>query len=147
MKKIVFLALLFFSHAVFAIDPTDYKSAEEEQRFRSLAAELRCVMCQNQSLADSNAMIAKDLRLELLSLIREGKSDDEIKQFMVTRYTDFVLYKPPMRPGTWLLWFGPLLVLAVGAVGIFVIVRKRNAAMPASNIQHNHTQDDSEQEW
>lgn len=147
MKKIIFLAFVLFSHALLAIDPTDYKSAEEEQRFRSLAAELRCVMCQNQSLADSNAMIAKDLRLELLSLIREGKSDDEIKQFMVTRYTDFVLYKPPMRPGTWLLWFGPLLVLAFGAAGIFVIVRKRNAAMPASTIKNNHTQDDSEQEW
>jgi len=147
MKKIIFLALFFFSQALLAIDPTDYRNAEEEQRFRSLAAELRCVMCQNQSLADSNAMIAKDLRLELLSLIREGKSDEEIKQFMVTRYTDFVLYKPPMRPGTWLLWFGPLLVLLFGALSVFVIVKKRSAAMPASSIPNNHPQDDSEQEW
>ncbi|MEO8001129.1 MAG: cytochrome c-type biogenesis protein [Arenimonas sp.] len=147
MKKIIFLALFFFSHTLLAIDPTDYRSTEEEQRFRSLAAELRCVMCQNQSLADSNAMIAKDLRLELLSLIREGKSDEEIKQFMVSRYTDFVLYKPPVRPNTWLLWFGPLLVLVFGALSIFVIVKKRSAAMPAANIQNNHTQDDSEQEW
>ncbi len=147
MKKIIFLALFFFSQALLAIDPTDYRSAEEEQRFRSLAAELRCVMCQNQSLADSNAMIAKDLRLELLSLIREGKSDEEIKQFMVTRYTDFVLYKPPMRPGTWLLWFGPLLVLAFGALSVFVIVKKRSAAMPATNSQNNHAQVDNEQEW
>ena len=131
MKKIIFLVLMILSQALCAMDPTDYRSAEEEQRFRSLAAELRCVMCQNQSLADSNAMIAKDLRLELLSLIREGKSDDEIKQFMVSRYTDFVLYEPPMRPGTWLLWFGPLLILGIGAVSIFMIVKKRSAAMPA----------------
>lgn len=142
MKRFLFLALLIFSQTLCAMDPTDYRSAEEEQRFRSLAAELRCVMCQNQSLADSNAMIAKDLRLELLSLIREGKSDDEIKQFMVSRYTDFVLYEPPMRPGTWLLWFGPLLILVIGGISIFMIVRKRSAAMPASTPQ-----DDSGQEW
>lgn len=142
MKKYFFLALLIFSHALLAMDPIDYRSAEEEQRFRHLAAELRCVMCQNQSLADSNAMIAKDLRLELLSLIREGKSDDEIKQFMVNRYTDFVLYKPPMRPGTWLLWFGPLLVLGIGAASVFLIVRKRSNAMPAKTVT-----DDDKQEW
>ena len=140
MKKIIILILFIFSHALFAMDPIDYRSAEEEQRFRSLAAELRCVMCQNQSLADSNAMIAKDLRLELLSLIREGKSDDEIKQFMVSRYTDFVLYQPPMRPSTWLLWFGPLLILVIGAASVFVIVKKRSAAMPTSTI-------DDKQEW
>lgn len=142
MKKLLFLVLLVFSHGLMAMDPTDYRSAEEEQRFRSLAAELRCVMCQNQSLADSNAMIAKDLRLELLSLIREGKSDDEIKQFMVIRYTDFVLYEPPMRPGTWLLWFGPFLILAVGVAAIWVIIKKRSAAMPAKS-----TPDNDNQEW
>jgi cytochrome c-type biogenesis protein CcmH len=142
MKKLFFLVLLIFSQALCAMDPMDYRSTEEEQRFRSLAAELRCVMCQNQSLADSNAMIAKDLRLELLSLIREGKSDDEIKQFMVNRYTDFVLYEPPMRPGTWLLWFGPLLILAIGGISIFVIVKKRSAAMPATLAA-----DDDKQEW
>lgn len=142
MKKIIILVLFIFSHALFAMDPFDYRSTEEEQRFRSLAAELRCVMCQNQSLADSNAMIAKDLRLELLSLIREGKSDDEIKQFMVSRYTDFVLYEPPMRPGTWLLWFGPLLILVIGGISIFIIVKKRSAAMPRTSKQ-----DDIGQEW
>ncbi|MEO6173123.1 MAG: cytochrome c-type biogenesis protein [Arenimonas sp.] len=142
MKKLIFLVIIFFSHALFAMDPTDYRSAEEEQRFRALASELRCVMCQNQSLADSNAMIAKDLRKELLTLIREGKSDEEIKQFMVSRYTDFVLYNPPMKPGTWLLWFGPFLILGFGAASIFMIVRKRSAAMPAMT-----SQDNDQQEW
>lgn len=142
MKKLLLLLLLVFSQSLSAMDPTDYRSAEEEQRFRSLAAELRCVMCQNQSLADSNAMIAKDLRLELLSLIREGKSDDEIKQFMVTRYTDFVLYEPPMRPGTWLLWFGPFLILGVGAAAIFIIIKKRSAVMP-----NRPAPDNDNQEW
>ena len=142
MKRFIFLMLFVFSQALCAMDPVEYRNAEEEQRFRNLAAELRCVMCQNQSLADSSAMIAKDLRLELLSLIREGKSDDEIKQFMVSRYTDFVLYKPPMRPGTWLLWFSPLLILVIGGISIFVIVKKRSAAMPTTNAQ-----DDNGQEW
>ena len=142
MKRFIFLILFLFSQTLCAMDPVEYRSAEEEQRFRSLAAELRCVMCQNQSLADSNAMIAKDLRIELLSLIREGKSDDEIKQFMVSRYTDFVLYEPPMRPGTWLLWFGPLLILVIGGISIFMIVKKRSAAMPTTSAQ-----DDNGQEW
>ena len=142
MKKLLFLILLGFSSGLAAMDPTEYRSAEEEQRFRSLAAELRCVMCQNQSLADSNAMIAKDLRLELLSLIREGKSDDEIKQFMVTRYTDFVLYEPPMRPGTWLLWFGPFLILGVGVLAIVIIIKKRSAALP-----NKPAADNDNQEW
>lgn len=142
MRILFLLVLLFFGQTAFAMDPMEYRTQEEEQRFRSLAAELRCVMCQNQSLADSNAMIAKDLRIELLNLIREGKSDDEIKQFMVTRYTDFVLYDPPVRPGTWLLWFGPLLVLVLGAAGVYVIVKKRSAAMPGSSAG-----DDDKQEW
>jgi len=141
MKKLLFLAFLIFSHATLAMDPVEYRSAEEEQRFRALAAELRCVMCQNQSLADSNAMIAKDLRLELLNLIREGKSDEEIKEFMVTRYTDFVLYEPPMRPSTWLLWFGPFLILGIGAVGVFMIIRKRSAAMPTKPASDNDNQE------
>ena len=147
MKKIVFLLLMVFSHALPAMDPVEYRSAEEEQRFRALASELRCVMCQNQSLADSNAMIAKDLRLELLNLIREGKSDEEIKQFMVTRYTDFVLYEPPVRPSTWLLWFGPFLILGIGAASVFLIVKKRSAAMPAAGIADDNTQEDNGQEW
>lgn len=141
MKNLLFLLLLVFSQSLAAMDPTEYRSAEEEQRFRSLAAELRCVMCQNQSLADSNAMIAKDLRLELLSLIREGKTDDEIKQFMVTRYTDFVLYEPPMRPDTLLLWFGPFLILGVGAAAIFMIIKKRSAAMPNRSAADNDNQE------
>lgn len=141
MKILVMLALLMLSHASMAMDPVEYRSAEEEQRFRALAAELRCVMCQNQSLADSNAMIAKDLRLELLNLIREGNTDDEIKQFMVTRYTDFVLYEPPMRPSTWLLWFGPFLILGIGAAGIVMIIRKRSAAMPSQPASDNDNQE------
>jgi cytochrome c-type biogenesis protein CcmH len=71
-------------------------------------------VCQNQNLADSDAGLAKDLRVEVFELMQSGKNDAEIKQFLTDRYGDFVLYKPPVKPGTWLLWFGPLLVFALG---------------------------------
>src|SRR3546814_8247804 len=86
-------------------------------------------MCQNQSLADSSAPIAHDLRQEGFELMREGRSDDEIKVFLVQRYGEFVLYRPQLERGTWLLWFGPLVLLLVGGFVIARIVRKR--ATPA----------------
>ncbi|RBG19281.1 cytochrome c-type biogenesis protein CcmH, partial [Xanthomonas oryzae pv. oryzae] len=101
--------------------PLRYASAEEEARFHALTAELRCVQCQNQSLADSNAQIAQDLRREVLALMHEGRSDAQIRQFLVARYGEFVLYRPRVESRTWLLWFGPLLVLLLG-VGAVVLV-------------------------
>lgn len=91
--------------------PLSFTDSGEERRFHALVAELRCVMCQNQSLADSNAQIAHDLRREVLALIRQGKSDGEIKDFLVARYGEFVLYRPQVESKTWLLWFGPALLL------------------------------------
>jgi cytochrome c-type biogenesis protein CcmH len=127
---LVALALLLGSHAR-AIEPLPYRDAAEESRFRALTAELRCVMCQNQSLADSNAGIAQDLRREIFELMREGRSDEEIKQFLTERYGEFVLYDPPVAPRTWLLWFGPALVLLAGAVTVVVVVRRKSASAGA----------------
>ena len=121
--------------------PPVFRSQAEEDRFRALTQQLRCVMCQNQSLADSNAQIAHDLRLEVLAQMREGKSDDQIKDYLVARYTDFVLYRPEVKPDTWLLWFGPLVVLLAGAVSVAAIVRRRAKAAPASPPA------DDTQEW
>ena len=98
----------------------------EEQRFRNLVGELRCVMCQNQSLSDSDAQIAHDLRREVLGLMRSGMDDAQIKDFLVARYGEFVLYKPRVSANTWLLWFGPGLVLLAGAVVVVRIVRRRS---------------------
>jgi cytochrome c-type biogenesis protein CcmH len=123
-------ALAVASLPALAIDPLPFKDAAEEARFRALAAELRCVLCQNQSLADSNAGIAQDLRKEVFGLMREGKSDEEIKVFLTERYSEFVLYKPRMEPRTWLIWFGPALVLLAGAVAVVVIVRRRARSAP-----------------
>ena len=113
-------------------DPTPlvFRDHAEELRFRALVAQLRCVMCQNQSLADSNALIAQDLRREVLGLMREGKSDEQIKQFLVARYTEFVLYQPRVGPSTWLLWFGPALLLVAGAAAVATIVRKHGRGAP-----------------
>ena len=107
--------------------PLEFVDAAEEERFRSLVAELRCVMCQNQSLSDSNAQIAHDLRREVLALMRRGMGDDEIRDFLVARYGEFVLYRPRVSANTWLLWFGPGLLLLAGAFVVARIVRRRSA--------------------
>ena len=104
--------------------PLAFADAAEEKRFRELVVQLRCVMCQNQSLADSDAMIARDLRARILQMMRAGRSDEEIKAYLVERYTDFVLYRPQVRPMTWLLWFGPALLLIGGAWWVAGSVRR-----------------------
>ena len=119
--------------------PLRFTDPAEEARFHALAAELRCVMCQNQSLADSNALIALNLRREVLALMRQGRSDAEIKDFLVARYGEFVLYKPRVEGRTWLLWLGPALVLLAGAVLVVVLVRRKSAQPLPRN--------DEPQEW
>ena len=113
--------------------PLQFHDSVEEARFRSLTDELRCVMCQNQSLADSDAQIAVDLRREILQLIRDGRSDAEIREFLVARYGEFVLYRPGISPATWLLWFGPLLVLGAGGWIVWRATRERSTAAPPAN--------------
>lgn len=111
--------------------PIEFRDAVEEARFRALTHELRCVMCQNQSLADSDAQIAVDLRREVLSLLREGRSDQEIRDYLVARYGEFVLYRPEVTPATWLLWFGPLLLLGGGGWVLWRTASRRAASRPA----------------
>jgi cytochrome c-type biogenesis protein CcmH len=96
-----------------------------EARLKLLEADLRCLVCQNQTLADSNAPLAEDLRREVRTLALSGKSDAEIRTFLVARYGDFVLYDPPVKESTWLLWFGPFLLLGGGMVAWLAIVRRR----------------------
>jgi len=96
-----------------------------EQRARDLAKELRCLVCQNQSIDDSDADLARDLRRVVREQLVAGRSDAEIIDYLTARYGDFVLLKPPVKPATWGLWFGPALVLVIAAAGIFVYVRRR----------------------
>ena len=111
-----------------AIDPLPFKDHAQEVRFQNLTRQLRCLVCQNENLADSNADLARDLRHEVFGLMQQGKNDDQIKQYLVDRYSDFVLYDPPVKPSTWLLWFGPGLFLVLGAGVVLVTVRKRGRA-------------------
>lgn len=104
-----------------------------EQRLIIIAEELRCLVCQNESLAGSRADLAMDLRREVRTLIKSGKTDAEIKEYLVNRYGDFVLYRPPVKPTTWLLWFGPLLLL-IGAVWLLVNIIRRNQSQKDSPV-------------
>jgi cytochrome c-type biogenesis protein CcmH len=97
-------------------------------RLKSLETQLRCLVCQNQTLAESNAPLAEDLRKEVRELAVSGKSDDDIRAYLVARYGDFVLYKPPVKPETYLLWFGPFLLLAAGILVWLVVLRRRSGA-------------------
>ena len=103
----------------------DFTSEEQEALFNKLSNELRCLVCQNQAIADSNADLAKDLRDEMYGMLQQGKTEQEIVDFMVARYGDFVLYRPPMNPTTWILWFGPAIALVAGFFVVIRIVRKQ----------------------
>jgi len=102
-------------------------------RLKRLETELRCLVCQNQTLADSSADLADDLRHEVRALALAGKSDDDIKSYLVARYGDFVLYKPPVKPSTWMLWFGPFALLAGGGAIGWVVLRRRARAATAGD--------------
>lgn len=102
------------------IETFKFDSPEAEKTFHKLSEELRCLVCQNQNIAESNADLAKDLRLEIYTMLKKGKTEAEIVDFMVQRYGDYVLYRPPFRPMTWLLWFGPAIVFAIG---LFFVLR------------------------
>ena len=135
LRMWVVLALLTITGAVAAqaIDPLPFRDHAEELRFQHLTGELRCLVCQDEDLADSNADFARDLRHKVFELMQQGKSDAEIKQYLVDRYSEFVLYDPPVNTRTWLLWFGPLLILIAGgcAVGYTIRKRSRNGATAA----------------
>ena len=127
MLFVALLAVAGVAHAQ-AIEPMPFANHAQELRFQQLTHQLRCPMCQNETLADSNAPIARDLRNQIFQMMQQGKSDEEIKQYLVARYSRFVLYDPPLTPGTWLLWFGPLLILLGGAGVVLAAIRKRNRA-------------------
>ena len=97
-----------------------------EARARAISAELRCLVCQNQSLDDSSAELAHDLRMLIRERLKTGDSDEQVRQFLVRRYGDFILLKPPLQPDTYLLWFGPLALLLLGAAGVALYLRRRN---------------------
>jgi cytochrome c-type biogenesis protein CcmH len=131
MKRLACLLLLALAMATgFAKDAAPL--AEDpvvEARLIAISEEMRCLVCQNESLAGSRSDLANDLRRELRTLIKAGKTDQQIREFMVERYGDFVLYRPPVKPTTWLLWAGPFVLMITGVVVLLVYLRRRNRAV------------------
>lgn len=111
-----------------------------EARLKKLAVELRCLVCQNQTLADSNAPLAEDLRREVREMIANNMTDDQIVEFLVARYGDFVRYRPPFKVATVLLWVGPFLLLGIGGIVLIVSLRQRNVEKESSSISDDDRQ-------
>ena len=134
------VVLLLGCRAVFAGEAAPAAADPKlEERVIAVASELRCLVCQNQSLADSNADLAIDLRNEVRGLVKAGKSDAQIKHWLTQRYGDFVLYNPPVKATTWLLWFGPFVLLVAAIGGLFLyIARRRTRTRPAELSGEEH---------
>ncbi|GAA4652304.1 cytochrome c-type biogenesis protein CcmH [Kistimonas scapharcae] len=132
-RSVIAFCLLLPLGASASIDTWEFDDQAQFDRYKMLTEELRCPKCQNQNIADSNAPIANDLRAEVYRMLQTGQNDEQIVDFMLDRYGDFVLYKPRLSAGTLLLWFGPLLFLVAGGVTLFVIIRRNRLASPQAD--------------
>ena len=137
MKKNILIACLLSVslclHA--AIETYQFDSPEQEARFRQLGYELRCPKCQNQAIGDSDAEISGDLRAEVYRMLKDGATDEEIKEFMVARYGRYVLYNPPLDKHTLILWFGPAVLLILGGIFVGLRIRQSKKALEAGESQ------------
>jgi len=124
---LILAATLTAGPAMARVEVKQFDNPEQEERYDKLIAELRCLVCQNQNLADSNAELAVDMRRKTYEMVKQNKSEKEIANFMVERYGDFVLYRPPLNSNTLLLWTGPFLILLIGLALLARTVRKRRA--------------------
>ena len=129
MKYLLVLALMLPALSFAAIDSYQFKDPERQASYESLTSELRCLVCQNQTIADSNAELAADLRRQVYEMLQQGKSKADILQFMTDRYGDFVLYNPPFKAKTGLLWLGPAIFLSLGLIALYIIVKRKKAAV------------------
>lgn len=126
MRKFILYLSLFFvvAPAWSVIEVHQFKTPEQEARYKHLTTTLRCLVCQNENLADSNATLAKQLREQIYKMLNEGADDKKIVNYMVSRYGNFVLYDPPLIPATYLLWIGPFILLLFGIIIMQVIIRR-----------------------
>lgn len=127
MKSFVILMLLMAGPVSAAINAVEFDSPQQSERYKNLIDELRCLVCQNQNLADSNADLAVDLKNIVEQKIKAGESDQQILDFMTQRYGDFVLYRPPLKSSTLLLWLGPMVFLMIGLVIVVAYIKRSNA--------------------
>ncbi len=136
-RLLVLLLALWLAAPAAAVEPDEMLADPAlEARARAIGKEIRCLVCQNQSIDDSAADLARDLRLVLRERLLAGDSDDEVRQYLAVRYGDFVLLRPPVKPRTYALWFGPLAVLAAGAFGVWLMLgRRASPAAPLSEAE------------
>jgi len=129
MKRLSIILLLVLSGMARAgVEYREFASPEQQQAYENLTSELRCLVCQNQTIADSNAELAADLRRQVYEMLQQGKSKQDIAQFMTDRYGDFVLYNPPFKLKTGLLWIGPVMFLLIGLIAVFLFARRKKTA-------------------
>ena len=128
MRYLRILILMIVSYNCFAgVEYKKFNDPKQEQAYQVLIDELRCLVCQNQTIADSNAALAKDLRRQVYEMLQQGKSQQEIVDFMIQRYGDFVMYNPPFKLKTGLLWIGPVIFLLIGLTLLIVLSRRKKA--------------------
>ena len=141
MRWSIVVLLAVFSLNIFAgVEERSFDDPVAEQRYKHLIAELRCLVCQNQNLADSNAELAQDLRQQVYEMIKSGKDDEAIIGFMVARYGDFVLYRPPVKSTTILLWVGPFILLVIAAAALIIMIKRRAQIAPVGLTEEQRQQ-------
>lgn len=123
------VSLSAFAQKTDVQEPLLFANQQQQERFNKLTEELRCLVCQNQNLADSDAPLAHDLRREVHEMVLAGRTNEQVKEFLVTRYGDFVLYRPPVQKNTYLLWLAPLVLLLMGALILRSSIKKRSALL------------------
>lgn len=127
MKFFLLIFFLILNQICFAaVEIKQFDNLQQEQDYKKLISELRCLVCQNQNIADSNAALAQDLRRQVYEMIQQGKSEQDVKDYMLARYGDFVLYNPPLQAKTVLLWAGPIILLIIGLSLLYFYARRRN---------------------
>lgn len=142
MKYLILLfSLLAFSPAQAAIEAYEFKDDATESLYKELIEELRCLVCQNQNLADSNAELALDLRKQTYDMLQQGKNREEIVDYMVNRYGDFVLYRPPVKSSTYLLWAGPFALLLIVLIAVLMHFKKKQTLQEPEQQALNQARD------
>ena len=141
MKRLLFIVILIMSVNCYGVDYRQLADTKQQESYDTLTKELRCLVCQNQTIADSNAELAADLRRQVYEMLEKGKSRDEIVQFMTDRYGDFVLYKPAFKGKTTILWIAPIVFLLMGLITVFFFIRRKKASVnlqdQAGSLQNN----------
>jgi cytochrome c-type biogenesis protein CcmH len=144
MKHLSIVFLLALSGMACAgVEYREFANPEQQAAYENLISELRCLVCQNQTIADSNAELAADLRRQVYEMLQQGKSKQDIAQFMTDRYGDFVLYNPPFKLKTGLLWIGPVVFLLIGLIAVFLFTRRKKSVASLSSLTE-HGNDNAE---